>query len=124
MAIMVKPKAPTPAANIKDGTYRARLTGIKQFANAYGDRIGFEFTVDGGPHDGQAIMRSTAPQLTPASKLAEVVEGLLGRSLTQTELLKGIDLEALIGSECQILVLQGRSRTGATFSNVEKVFQS
>lgn len=122
MAVIVKPKAPTASAQVKDGTYPAELSGIRQFANAYGTRIGFEFTIKGGQFDGLAVMRSTAPQLTPQSKLAEVLVGLLGRQLTQTELMGGIDLEALIGSPCRILVLQARGKTGAVYSNVERVF--
>jgi hypothetical protein len=60
--------------------------------------------------------------LTQQSKLAQVVEGVLGRSLTDKEFQVGIDLEALLGLECQILVLQSRSKTGAVYSNVERVF--
>ena len=45
MAFVVKPKAATPAASVKDGTYPAAVTGIKQFVNTYGERIGFEFTI-------------------------------------------------------------------------------
>lgn len=124
MAVVVKPKAPTASAAVKDGTYLADLSGIRQFANAYGNRIGFEFTIRGGPFDGMAVMRSTAPQLSRQSKLAEVLVGLLGRDLTQAELMGGIDLEELIGSQCQILVLQSKSKTGAVYSNVERVFSA
>ena len=71
--LVVKPKAATPAASVKDGTYRATLSNIKQFVNAYGERIGFEFTITSGPFEGQKVLRSTAPQLTRQSKLAEVI---------------------------------------------------
>jgi hypothetical protein len=46
MVFKVKPKAATPAASIKDGTYRATVSNLKQFANTYGERIGFEFTIN------------------------------------------------------------------------------
>ena len=74
MVFKVKPKAATPAALIKDGTYRATVSNLKQFANTYGERIGFEFTIKGGQFDGERVMRSTAPQLSKQSKLAEVIE--------------------------------------------------
>jgi len=122
--LVVKPKAPTQAAVIRDGTYRAKLTDIKQFANTYGERIGFEFTITSGPYEGQAVLRSTAPQLTRQSKLAEVIEGITGRDLTDKELETGFDLEDLIDTTCQILVLQSKSKTGAVYSNVERVFQA
>ena len=122
MVFKVKPKAPAPATLIKDGTYRATVSNLKQFANTYGERIGFEFTIQGGQFDGERVMRSTAPQLSKQSKLAEVIEGILGRALTDKELQGGFDLEDLIDKECSILVLQSKSKTGAVYSNVERVF--
>ena len=124
MVFKVTPKAATPAASIKDGTYRATVSNLKQFANTYGERIGFEFTISGGQFDGEKVMRSTAPQLTKQTKLAEVIEGILGRDLTDKELQGGFDLEDLIDKECSILVLQSKSKTGATYSNVERVFST
>ena len=124
MVFKVKPKAAKPAASIKDGTYRATVSNLKQFANTYGERIGFEFTISGGQFDGEKVMRSTAPQLTKQSKLAEVIEGILGRDLTDKELQGGFDLEDLIDKECSILVLQSKSKTGAVYSNVERVFNT
>mgnify|MGYP003440469679 FL=1 len=124
MVFKVTPKAATPAASVKDGTYRATVSNLKQFANTYGERIGFEFTIQGGQFDGERVMRSTAPQLTKQSKLAEVIEGILGRDLTDKELQGGFDLEDLIDKECSILVLQSKSKTGAVYSNVERVFNA
>ena len=124
MVLKVTPKAATPAASIKDGTYRATVSNLKQFANTYGERIGFEFTISGGQFDGEKVMRSTAPQLTKHSKLAEVIEGIVGRDLTDKELQGGFDLEDLIDKECSILVLQSRTKTGAVYSNVERVFNT
>ena len=122
--LVVRPKAATPAASVKDGTYRAILSNIKQFVNTYGERIGFEFTITSGPYEGQKVLRSTAPQLTRQSKLAEVIEGLTGRELTDKELQGGFDLEELIDVTCNILVLQSKSKTGAVYSNVERVFNT
>ena len=124
MVFKVKPKAATPAASIKDGTYRATVSNLKQFANTYGERIGFEFTIQGGQFDGERVMRSTAPQLSKQSKLAEVIEGILGRELTDKELQGGFDLDELIDKECSILVLQSKSKNGAVYSNVERVFNT
>ena len=122
MVFKVKPKAAPAAALIKDGTYRATVSNLKQFANTYGERIGFEFTIQGGQFDGERVMRSTAPPLSKQSKLAEVIEGILGRELTDKELQGGFDLDDLIDKECNILVLQSKSKTGAVYSNVERVF--
>lgn len=124
MVFKVKPKGATPATLIKDGTYQATVSNLKQFANTYGERIGFEFTIKGGQFNGERVMRSTAPQLSKQSKLAEVIEGILGRELTDNELHGGFDLEELIGKDCNILVLQSKSKAGAVYSNVERVFSA
>jgi len=121
MAIVVKHQGTAEkSSTVKDGTYRAHLTNIKQFSNTYGQRIGFEFCIEGG----EKVMRSTAPQLTKQSKLAEVIEGIQGRPLTDKEISKGFDLEDLLGMECNILVLQSKSKTGVTYANVERVFKA
>lgn len=122
MTLVVKQKAATPIATVKDGTYRARLTRVTQFTNTYGERLGFEFTIEGGDFDGEKLMRSTAPQLTQQSKLAQVIEGVTGRSLTDKDFQSGVDLESMLGMECRILVLQSKSKTGVVYSNVERVF--
>ena len=121
---LVKQQQATPVAKVKDGTYKAVLSSIKQFTNTYGLRVGFEFTVVGGQFDGETLMRSTAPQLTKQSKLSQVIEGVLGRELTAKEISAGFDLEQLIDKECSILVLQSQSKTGAVYSNVERVFKN
>lgn len=124
MAFKVQPPAAAPAAVIKDGTYPAKVSNLKAFANAYGERVGFEFTIQGGQFDGHKVLRSTAPQLTKQSKLTEVIEGILGRELTATELQGGFDLDELLGRECSILVLKSKSKTGAVYSSVERVFSA
>lgn len=123
MAIVVKHQtAEAKPAVLKNGTYKAILSNIKQFANTYGQRLGFEFTVSDGAHQGEKVMRSTAPQLTKQSKLAEVIEGMLGRDLTDKEINDGFDLEKLLNKECHILVIQSKSKTGVVYANVEQVF--
>ena len=124
MTLVVKQKDTAPAALLRAGSYKAVLSAINPFANTHGQRIRFEFTVLGGHADGEKVMRSTAPQLTRQSKLAEVIEGMLGRDLTDKELQGGFDLEDLIDKECSILVLQSKSKTGTVYSNVERVFNA
>ena len=124
MVFLVRQQQAAPVAKVKDGTYKAVVSSIKQFTNTYGLRVGFEFTVVGGQFDGETLMRSTAPQLTKQSKLSQVIEGVLGRELTTKEISAGFDLEQLIDKECSILVLQSQSKTGAVYSNVERVFKN
>ena len=123
MVMMLKAKS-AKAVAVPDGTYKAKLSKVTQFSNAYGQRIGFEFTLAGNGVDGEKVMRSTAPNLSASSKLADVLRGLLGRDLTEAELAAGIDVEKLVGVECSVLVLQAKSKSGAVYSNVERIFQA
>ncbi len=74
---------------------------IKTFANNYGERVGFEFTIRGSQFDGEKITRSTASQINKRSKLTEVIQGILGRELTGKELQDGFDLKDLINKGMQ-----------------------
>ena len=108
---------------VESGIYPAHLIGVKQFANQFGERLGFVFRIAGGPSEGITLQRSTGPHLSKRSKLAEVVEGMLGRDLTDQELKAGIDLDELVGNQCNLLVVKQHSKEGQIFSNIDKIFQ-
>jgi len=122
MAMLLKPKSKEGAMVVPDGTYRATLSKVTQFDNSYGQRIGFEFTLQGNGVEGAKVMRSTSPNLSPSGKLADVMRGLLGRDLMQAEIESGIDAEKLIGTDCSVLVLSAKGKNGNTYSNVERIF--
>lgn len=122
MVMLLKPKSKDVAIVVPDGTYRATLSKVTQFENSYGQRIGFEFTLQGNGVEGAKVMRSTSPNLSPSGKLADVLRGLLGRELKAAEAQGGIDVEKLIGTECSVLVLSAKGKNGNTYSNVERVF--
>lgn len=121
MSIMIKAESQVSDL-VENGVYPAKLTSIRKFDNAYGPRLGFEFTL-GGNGVGNTVMSSTTPNLTEKSKLAELIRGLSEKELHPTELSDGFDLETLVGSDCQVLVLQNTSRNGNVYSNVEQVFR-
>lgn len=122
MVMLFKPKSKETAAAVPDGTYKAALSKVTQFENSYGTRVGFEFTLKGNGVDGAKVMRSTSPNLSPSGKLADVLRGLLGRDLTETELESGLDVEKLVGTICNVMVLKSKGKDGATYSNVERIF--
>jgi hypothetical protein len=62
MVMLLKPKSKETAAAVPDGTYKATLSKVTQFENAYGQRIGFEFTLQGKGVEGERVMRSTTPK--------------------------------------------------------------
>ena len=70
MVMLLKPKG-KEATLIPDGTYRAALSKVTRFDNAYGTRIGFEFTLQGKGVDGQKVMRSTSHHRLPIERKAE-----------------------------------------------------
>ncbi len=116
MVVLIKAKAPT-GATVLDGIYRAKLSKVTAFENVYGRRVGFEFELE----DGQKIMRSTSPVLSPKSQLLNVLTGLLGRDLTREEMEQGVDAEELVGTYCMVVVRQSTSKAGQVFSNIEAV---
>lgn len=113
MAIVLKPKSNTEAVVVPEGIHKATLSKVTQFTNAYGLRVGFEFTLHGKDVEGKAVMRSTNPVLTAKSKLAEVLNGLLGRELTSDEINSGYDVDKLVGKDCNVLVLNNKGKNGA-----------
>ena len=123
MAIVLKPKSNSAVVVVPEGIHKATLSKVTQFSNAYGLRVGFEFMLHGEDVEGKAVMRSTNPILTAKSKLAEVLNGLLGRELTIDEINSGYDVDTLVGKDCNVLVLNSKGKNGAVYSNIERIFQ-
>ena len=63
-------------------------------------------------------MRTTTPKLTAKSKLAELLSELTHQTITPTT---EIDLDELVGKECDVLVRNTKAKNGLTYSNVEHV---
>lgn len=121
MAIVIQAGGQKPEV-VPDGLYPAQLTAVKEFENSYGPRLGFEFTL-GGDAQGQTVMRSTTPKLTPKSKLGELLRGLMGRDIDSMDMDCGFDLETLVGTACQVMIRQSHGKNGKVYSNVEGVFR-
>lgn len=116
MVVMLKAKTPA-AVTVPDGIYKAKLSKVNQFSNVYGQRIGFEFTLESG----EKVMRSTSPVLSPKGQLLNVLTGLLGRDLSREEMEQGVDAEELVGTYCMVVVKRATSKAGQEFSNIETV---
>lgn len=105
---------------IPEGIYKARLAGVRRFASAFGDRVGFEFEILEGQRAGEVIMQSAAPSVSTKGKLASLVRGILGREPSDNEL---HEADTLVGSQCKVLVRQERNREGKTYSAIAQAFQ-
>jgi hypothetical protein len=121
MATMLKPKSKAVDL-VPDGNYKAELSKVTQFTNAYGLRVGFEFTLLDNGVLGYKVLKSTSTQLSASGNLADTLRGILGRELTAEELTKGIDVDALVGTQCGVMVMQSKNKTGAVYSNVQRIF--
>ena len=113
---IIKAQADKATHNIvEEGIHRSVLTQVKEFENHWGDRFGFEFTIQ---DTGETLLRTTTTKLTPKSKLAELLSGITGAVVGSTT---EIDLESLVGKECDIVVKQGKGKNGQLYSNIEHV---
>lgn len=123
LAVMAKPTADKPTNLIPDGTYKARLIDVKEFTNAFGERLGFVFEINEGEQQGIQLMKSTTNVLAPKGQLFQVVAGLLGREVTDEEAKEGFNLQQLVGTNATILTIQSKSKGGLAYSNIERVFK-
>ncbi len=105
------------------GEYQAQLTDVAPYANDFGERLEFCFTVTQGPHTGVVVKRRTTVRLTPRNKLAETIQAL-GRELTTQELSAGIDLAQFIGARCRITVIHSQDRAKATYADIAYIMNT
>ena len=66
-----------------EGVYEAKLVEIKDFSNAFGQRVGLVFKITSGQHEGVELMESATASASPRGKLAELMRGM-GRSATRS----------------------------------------
>ena len=105
---------------VPDGAYPARLVAVRQFGNAYGPRLGFEFELLDGDRAGDLVVASAAPTPSPKGRLAELLRGLLGREPSEHEL---ADPAQTAGMRCRVLIRTESNKSGRTYSNVAAVFR-
>jgi len=105
------------------GEYQAQLTDVAPYANDFGERLEFCFTVTQGPHTGAVVKRRTTVRLTPRNKLAETIQAL-GHELTARELSTGIDLAQLIGARCRITVIHSQDRAKTTYASIAYIMNT
>lgn len=97
--------------------YNATLTSLQVVANPFkenSEQLQWEFTIRGGQYDGRTLRCYTSLSGSPKSKLVAYASVLLGKSLQPND---EIDLNALIGKNCRILLRQEPRRDGSGFFN-------
>jgi len=103
---------------VPEGAYLADLLKAEQFENAHGERIGLVFQIAEGEAEGACVNFTAAPKLTRQSKLTLFIQGLLGRELTDHEMLEGFDLDTLAGHRYAIQAKHDKGRTGNQYAEV------
>lgn len=108
-----------------EGVYLTQVGSVtSEDHEEYGPRIQFAFPLeDLADEDGRPVVvfRSCSNKLTPRSALRGIVEGILGRKLTEEEVYNGFDLESLVGLPVQIVVKHKVSAQGNTYGIAETI---
>ena len=105
------------------GLYPAHLQAIKPFENAYSPRYRFVFCIDDDTHQGQTVTLTTATNLNRKSKLGQTVKALLGRELSDSELINSFNPACLIGTVCEILITQETNKAGRVYATIDRILR-
>ena len=92
-------KTPEPVL-VPEGVYEAELVEVKEFSNAFGNRIGLVFKITTGQHEGVELMESATASTSPRGKLAE-----------------------LVGQHCQIAVKHESNKVGKRYAAITQTFR-
>ncbi len=105
---------------VKPGSYRARIRALEQKASAFreGERVlVVEFELLSG-ETGRILRKTYGLRLGPRAKLTTLLTRLLG-PLRDGQV---VDLKALIGKQCQVVVATETGSEGRIFSKIVDVF--
>ena len=86
---------------VPESTYRARLDGVKQVNNQFGDSIQWTFTiVEPAEHANKTVTGMTSTKLSAKSKMYGWLQAF-GVSVGPND---AVDLESLLGRTCRIKI--------------------
>ena len=102
---------------VAEGVYEAALVDVRRFTNAFGERVGLVFAIEGGAHHGIELMESAALKGSSRGKLAELLRGIGG---AEGSLLAAHEL---VGRHCRIAVRHESSKAGKTYAAITQTFQ-
>ena len=106
-------KTPEPVL-VPEGVYEAELVEVKDFSNAFGQRVGLVFKISSGQHEGVELMESATASASPRGKLAELMRGM-GQSA-------GNPVE-LVGQHCRIAVKHESNKVGKRYAAISQTFR-
>ena len=106
-------KTPEPVL-VPEGVYEAELVEVKEFSNAFGNRVGLVFKITTGQHEGVELMESAAVSTSPRGKLVELMRGM-GRSA-------GNPVEP-VGQHCKVAVKHESNKVGKRYAAITQTFR-
>lgn len=125
MSLKIKVKEAEAPEPIPVGVYKAKLAGVeKEEEGIYGDYVRLKFEIAEGDYKGTERTQICSLKLTKGknretnSKLFNTLTGLLGK---EPEKDAEIDLENLIGTECQIFVEDKEEKAGVVWQDITRV---
>ncbi len=105
--------------------YEATVKAFSFGEGSFGDYVKIVFTINSGTYEGvdKTLIASKKMQRSSKgpTKLMEIAETLLGRSLEVSE---EFDLDSLIGKNCRIVLGEPIKKDGIEYQKVEKVMTS
>ena len=101
---------------VPEGVYAAMLADVRRFTNAFGERVGLVFAIEGGPHHGIELMESAALKGSSRGKLAELLRGIGG---AEGSLLAAHEL---VGKRCRIAVRHEFTKSGKPYAAIRETF--
>lgn len=104
---------------VEEGVYNAELKSIKEKEGKWGPYYTFSFAIkDEGEFTGKIVTGMCPGEIAVGNKTYNWASALLGNTL---EIDEEVDLDELIGRQCQIVVVINEDKT---FANVDKVWKS
>jgi len=99
---------------VPEGIYEAKLVEVKDFSNAFGQRVGLVFKIISGQHEGVELMESATASASPRGKLAELMRGMCRSAGNPVE---------LVGQHCQIAVKHESNKVGKRYAAITQTFR-
>ena len=103
---------------VPEGVYAAALVDVRRFTNAFGERVGLVFAIDGGLYHGIELMESAALKGSPRGKLSELLRGIGGSDGSSL-----LSAHELVGQRCHIAVRHETTKTGKTYAAITQTFK-
>lgn len=102
---------------VPEGVYTAALVDVRRFTNAFSERVGLVFAIDGGLYHGIELMESAALKGSSRGKLSELLRGIGGADGSL------LSAHELVGQRCHIAVRHEATKTGKTYAAITQTFK-